>query len=86
MEESIEDKPLLTLREQEILESVANGWSAKQVARQLDIAPRTVETHIGHMRAKMCARNTAHMIGRAFMAGVLTGVGPGVAKAVRAAN
>ena len=62
---------LLSLREQEILEQVAMGESAKQVARSLLIAPRTVEKHIDNMRLKMHARNTPHMISRAFSIGAL---------------
>jgi LuxR family transcriptional regulator of spore coat protein len=66
----------LTRREQEILEYVADGWSAKQVAQRIDIAPRTVERHIENIRMKMNARNTPHMISCAFTAGMLkVGVG-----------
>ena len=66
----------LTRREQEILEYVADGWSAKQVAQRIDIAPRTVERHIENIRMKMNARNTPHMISCAFTTGMLkVGVG-----------
>ena len=62
---------LLSSRELEVLEQVAMGESAKQVARSLLIAPRTVEKHIDNMRLKMHARNTAHLISRAFSIGAL---------------
>ena len=66
----------LTRREQQILEFVAHGWSAKQVAQRIDIAPRTVERHIENIRMKMNARNTPHMITCAFSSGMLkVGVG-----------
>ena len=61
----------LSLREQEILEQVAVGQSDKQVARSLVISPRTVERHIENIRLKMRARNTPHLISRAFLIGVL---------------
>ena len=61
----------LTRREQQILEFVAHGWSAKQVAQRIDIAPRTVERHIENIRTKMNARNTPHMITCAFSSGML---------------
>ena len=61
----------LTRREQQILEFVAHGWSAKQVAQRIDIAPRTVERHIENIRMKMNARNTPHMITCAFSSGML---------------
>ena len=37
--------PLLTTREHQVLEFVAQGLSAKEVAQEIDIAPRTVERH-----------------------------------------
>jgi DNA-binding CsgD family transcriptional regulator len=73
MEDSIffQSKFVLTGREQQILEFVSDGWSAKQIARRIDIAPRTVERHIENIRLKMQARNTAHMICCAFASGIL---------------
>jgi LuxR family transcriptional regulator of spore coat protein len=62
---------LLSAREQEVLEGIAAGLSAKQVARALIISPRTVERHIENIRVKMQARNTAHLIARAFSIGAL---------------
>ena len=41
---------LLSSREQEILEQVAMGELAKQVARSLVISPRTVERHVENIR------------------------------------
>ena len=62
---------LLTVREQQILEFVAAGFSAKQVAQRIAIAPRTVERHIENIRQKMHARNTPHMISCAYTNGML---------------
>ena len=62
---------LLSSREQEVLEGIAAGLSAKQVARMLIISPRTVERHIENIRVKMQARNTAHLIARAYSVGAL---------------
>ncbi|WP_241127837.1 LuxR C-terminal-related transcriptional regulator [Novosphingobium terrae] len=36
--------------------------SAKEIARHVDLAPRTVERYIENMRLKMHARNSAHMV------------------------
>ncbi|GGE90245.1 response regulator transcription factor [Sphingomonas prati] len=52
----------LTARELEVLKAVARGLSAKEIAKQLDIAPRTVERHIDHVRLKTRTRNRAHMV------------------------
>ena len=40
----------LTVREMEILKLVSEGWTAKEIAMQLNIAPRTVDTHKDHVR------------------------------------
>jgi LuxR family transcriptional regulator of spore coat protein len=69
VENSVE--PSLSPREQQILELVANGYSAKEAASHLGIAPRTVERHIENIRLKMRARNRAHMVTQAILAGCL---------------
>src|SRR5690349_8535792 len=66
-----DDAPHLTLRERQILERVALGRSAKEVAAELGIAHRTVERHIENARYKMRARNKTHMIAKAVLAGEL---------------
>ena len=63
--------PGLTPREQEVLELVARGYSAKEIAGEIGIAPRTVEGHIDTVRLKMRARNKAHMVTQAILSGVL---------------
>ena len=69
-------RSLLSDREREILELVAKGWSAKQVARLIEISPRTVERHIDNLRMKTHTRNAVHMIAFAYANGILN-VEPG---------
>ena len=85
MSDLIDPRPVavLTSREKEVLEQLAEGRSAKEVARGLSIAPRTVERHIENLRLKLHARNTAHLITRAFFAGVLGLVATGGSRAGR---
>jgi DNA-binding CsgD family transcriptional regulator len=64
--------PELTQREFQVLELVAQGYSAKEVAQEINIAPRTVEGHIDTIKLKLRARNRAHMITRAIAAHLLT--------------
>ena len=64
--------PALTGREVQILELVALGFSAKEIAQQHDIAPRTVETHLDTMRLKLRARNRTHMVTLAIGLGLLS--------------
>lgn len=65
----------LTCREYQILELVAQGYSAKEVAQRIDIAPRTVERHIDNVRLKLQARNRTHMVAKAIAANLLTADG-----------
>lgn len=68
---TVPNRAQLTGREQQVLELVAGGYSAKQIASQIGIAPRTVEGHIEIVRLKMRARNKTHLITQAIQAGVL---------------
>lgn len=43
----------LTRREHEVLELIATGRSNKRIALELDIAEKTVKTHVGHLMAKL---------------------------------
>jgi DNA-binding NarL/FixJ family response regulator len=49
-------------REKEVLKLVAEGLSTKQIAAQLDISNRTVETHRINLLKKLKASNTAELI------------------------
>lgn len=49
----------LTPRETQVLVLIATGASAKQVARMLGIAPKTVETHIERIYAKIAVTSRA---------------------------
>ena len=67
------DTPHLTAREELVLGLVSRGFSAKEIALELSIAPRTVEKHIDHIRLKIRARNRTHMVARAITKGLLAG-------------
>lgn len=47
----------LTPREREVLTLAGGGQSYKEIARQLGISPRTVETHVARAIATLGARN-----------------------------
>lgn len=61
----------LTAREIEVLRLIASGLSAKEAAKVLAIAPRTVERHVDHIRLKTRTRNRSHMIAFAVESGYL---------------
>lgn len=52
----------LSARERQVLEAIADGASNKQIARQLQISPRTVEIHRANMMTKMGVRHVAGAI------------------------
>lgn len=49
----------LTPREREVLTAVAQGQSSKQIAYQLELSERTVETHRKHIKKKLGIDTTA---------------------------
>lgn len=56
----------ITPREKEVLKLVATGHSTKQIADQLGISIRTVETHRINMLKKMEVNNSAELVRKAF--------------------
>lgn len=63
----------LTGRQLEVLRRVAAGRTDKQIARELDLSPRTVEMHVaGAMKTLTCATR-AEAVHRATQAGLLAG-------------
>jgi DNA-binding NarL/FixJ family response regulator len=52
----------MTRREQSVLTLVVEGLSSKEIARALDLSPRTIEFHRAHLLSKWAAKNTAHLV------------------------
>lgn len=52
----------LTAREREVLDHVAEGLHAKEIASALHISPRTVEVHKTRIMAKLGVRNVAELV------------------------
>jgi DNA-binding NarL/FixJ family response regulator len=52
----------LTVREQQVLRHIANGQSNKQIARELDLSVRTVETHRLNIKRKLGIEGQAELI------------------------
>lgn len=52
---------VLTSREQEITELIGAGLTNRQIAERLVIAQRTVDTHVGHILAKLGCTNRAQV-------------------------
>jgi two-component system response regulator FixJ len=54
--------PSLTPREQEVLRRLTKGETSKQIARDLNLSPRTVEVHRGNVLHKMGVHNTVALV------------------------
>jgi len=52
----------LTAREQQVLQHIADGKSNKQIARDLDLSVRTVETHRLNIKRKLGIEGQAELI------------------------
>ncbi|WP_167619668.1 LuxR C-terminal-related transcriptional regulator [Maribellus sediminis] len=53
---------LLTSRELDILKLFCKGYTYKEIANNLNISPRTVETHKKNISTKLNVRSTAEMV------------------------
>jgi DNA-binding NarL/FixJ family response regulator len=57
MPSRIDRLSLLTAKEREVLELIAEGWSNGRIAKRLSVTGRTVETHTGRIFAKLGLRS-----------------------------
>ncbi len=52
----------ITLREREVLQLIADGYTSQEIAEKLYISPRTVETHRANLLHKLKIKNTAGLV------------------------
>jgi DNA-binding NarL/FixJ family response regulator len=62
----------LTQREREVLTMVATGLSNAEIAGHLHLSPATVKTHLGHLLAKLGARDRAQLVIVAYETSLVT--------------
>jgi two-component system response regulator NreC len=62
---------LLSEREREVLQLVAEGRSSKEIAELLSISPATVETHRAHILQKLQLHNTVEVVRYATRRGII---------------
>ncbi len=60
----------LTGREMEVLEMIARGLSKKEIAKQLDLALKTVEKHCENMMSKLGIHDRVELARYAFREGI----------------
>jgi len=68
---AVDSYDLLTSREREILQLLAEGRANKEVAAKLNISPYTVETHRSHILEKLNLHNPAELILYAVRKGII---------------
>jgi two-component system, NarL family, response regulator NreC len=64
-------RQLLTDREREVLGWLARGHSSREVAEELHISVRTVETHRAHLMEKLGVKSVATLIQAAIREGLI---------------
>lgn len=62
----------LSPREREVLKLIASGLSSKAIARELDISPKTVETHRSRLMTKLDLHSVADLVRYAVETGFLS--------------
>ena len=63
---------LLTEREREVLQLLAEGKSNKEAAGALGLSPYTVETHRTNLMQKLALHSTAEIVLYAVRKGIIT--------------
>jgi DNA-binding NarL/FixJ family response regulator len=53
--------PMLTVREQAIAGLVAQGWTNKEIARQLNLSPETIKKHLKNIFVKLGAQKRSEL-------------------------
>jgi two-component system response regulator NreC len=69
---AVDSYDLLTSREREILQLLAEGKANKEVSTDLNISPYTVETHRSHIMEKLNLHNPAELILYAVRKGIIS--------------
>lgn len=71
VQEEEEEEETLSAREMDVLRLLTQGLTSKQIASQLEIGPRTVETHTQKIYKKLKARNKVEAVRIAGEKGIL---------------
>ena len=64
--------PVLTRREKEVLELIAEGMTNNEIAEKIFVSASTVDTHRKNLLAKLEAKNTAELVKLAFFHNLIT--------------
>lgn len=67
-----EPRPALTERQAQVVGMLVTGASIKQIARRLEISPRTVKKHLTSARLSLGAETRDHLVALAVARGMVT--------------
>lgn len=73
MDDHRSDLERLSVREREVLQLLAEGYTGREVADKLFISPKTVEGHKTRLMQKLGARNRSDLIRFALTSGLVSG-------------
>jgi len=62
----------LSRREKEVLTLISFGYSTDEIGHELHLSKETIKTHRKRIIAKMCAKNAADLVRKAFESRVLS--------------
>jgi len=71
VETSNSDQPLLSDRQAEILQAIADGSTTKQVARELGITQKTVHNHLNAIYRRLDTQSLTHAVLSAVRLGII---------------
>jgi DNA-binding CsgD family transcriptional regulator len=54
-----------------VLALIASGLANAEIADRLSISPARAKTHVGHLLAKLNARDRVHLVILAYQAGIV---------------
>ncbi len=63
---------IISPREHQVLHLIAYEHTTKEITQKLYISNHTVISHRQHLLEKLCVRNTAGLVRRAFELGILS--------------
>lgn len=69
MEECIKEQ--LTLREMEVLQAIAKGYSTREIADLLHVSNNTIESHRKSLMSKLDAKNAVDLVLKAINLGII---------------
>lgn len=62
----------LSLREREVLQALAEGWTTKEIAHRLNVSVKTIESHRQNIKDKLGAQSIAELTKVAIREGITT--------------